>query len=263
MNGGAALRISDLPRSWKERPQLTESRSYLLGWLAGYFSADGHVSNRGQAVIYSAKKLDIAYVKDVCLTIGVRISSGSDKVRAGFPYDKRRKLYFASINIRDVPNAFWILPHHRKRAIKACKRKPFETPDWIVASTEMTARREEVFCAVVPGRRMFTLADGLITGNCPFSKKIDFQVQAEVYPDEFARTVALERNNRRFSDPESPIYLKSETKPVDQWIAAPDVNRRRVCVWCKEEIDLALHTFGDTPLYARYKEMATQKAAAR
>lgn len=92
---------------------------------------------------------------------------------------------------------------------------------------------------------------------CPFAKKIDFQVQAKAYPEEFARTVALERNNRRFSDPERPIYLKSETKPVDEWIMTPDVRRRRTCVACGREIDEALHTFGDSPLYRVYKERKT------
>lgn len=260
-NGVTALRISDLPRSWKAVPPLTESRSYLLGWLAGYFAADGHVSERGQAVIYSAQQRDIAHVKDVCLTIGVRISSGGDKSRIGFPsrYQKCRKLYFASINIRDVPEDFWIIPRHKRRVIEARRKKKHEQPDWIVETVGMTKRTEEVFCAVVPGREMFTLADGIITGNCPFAKKLDFQVQAEAYPEIFAETAALERNNRRFLDPEKPIYLNAGTKSVEDWIRTADVKRRRTCKGCGKEIDLALHTFGDTLLYAKYREIMARK----
>lgn len=106
---------------------------------------------------------------------------------------------------------------------------------------------------------MFTLADGIITGNCPFAKKLDFQVQAEAYPEIFAETAALERNNRRFLDPEKPIYLNAGTKSVEDWIRTADVKRRRTCKGCGKEIDLALHTFGDTLLYAKYREIMARK----
>jgi len=262
INGAPALRISDLPRSWKSCPPLTESRSYLLGWLSGYFAADGHVTKNGQAVIYSAKKTDIAYVKDLCLLIGVRVSSGGEKSRIGFKvYTKKRKLYFVSINIRDVPEEFWILPHHRKRIIAAREKKVHYHQDWIVESVKNTSRMEEVFCAVVPGKNMFVLADGLITGNCPFAKKMDFQVQAEVYPEEWELTVALERNNRRFNDPEKPFFMVAANKPVDEWIQTKDQKRVRICKGCGQEVDLALHVFGDTPLYAMYKALKARKEA--
>lgn len=93
---------------------------------------------------------------------------------------------------------------------------------------------------------------------CVFSKKLDFQVQAEVYPETFAQTVALERNGSGFED---GFYLNAGTKPVDEWIATKDPKRSRICKGCGKEIDLALHTFGDTPLYAKYKEMQARKAA--
>jgi hypothetical protein len=96
---------------------------------------------------------------------------------------------------------------------------------------------------------------------CPFAKKLDFQVQAEAYPKIFAETAALERNGRRFLDPEKPIYLNAGTKSVEDWIRTADVKRRRVCKGCGKEIDLALHTFGDTWLYGKYKEIMAKKGA--
>lgn len=91
---------------------------------------------------------------------------------------------------------------------------------------------------------------------CPFSKKLDFQVQAETYPKTFAETVALERNGTGF---ERGFHLNAGSKPVDEWILTKDPRRSRVCKGCGREVDLALHTFGDTPLYAKYKELQARK----
>lgn len=91
---------------------------------------------------------------------------------------------------------------------------------------------------------------------CPFAKKPDFQVQREVYPDAWQATVALERNNRRFADPKAPFYMVSKSHPIDEWVDTKTPRRERRCSWCQEEYDLALHLFGDTPLYAKYKEMS-------
>jgi len=40
---------------------------------------------------------------------------------------------------------------------------------WFVVSVKETGREEEVFCATVPQYGNFTLADGLLTGNCGFT----------------------------------------------------------------------------------------------
>ena len=100
-------------------------------------------------------------------------------------------------------------------------------------------------------------------GFCPFAKKIDFQVQAEVYPEEWELTVALERNNRRFNDPEKPFYMVAANKPVDEWIKTKDQKRVRICKGCGEVVDLALHVFGDTPLYVTYKALKEGRKAAQ
>lgn len=92
---------------------------------------------------------------------------------------------------------------------------------------------------------------------CPFSKKLDFQVQAEVYPAIFAQTVALERNGSGFA---KGFHLNAGSKPVDEWINTKSPKRERVCKGCGAEVDVALHTFGDTHLYARYQEWKLKRA---
>jgi len=96
---------------------------------------------------------------------------------------------------------------------------------------------------------------------CPFAKKMDFQVQAEVYPEDWKLTVALERNNRRFNDPEKPFFMVAANKPVDEWILTKDQKRERLCKGCGAEVDLALHVFGDTPLFKAYQDLKAKKLA--
>lgn len=56
-------------------------------------------------------------------------------------------------------------------------------------SVRKTGRQEEVFCATVPGMEMFTLADGLITGNCPNQKPAEIRTMSE---SELKRIVVME-----------------------------------------------------------------------
>ena len=67
--------VHDLPHSWKSLPCPNESLSFLLGWFAGYFAADGHVNPIGnQATIYSANIENIQFVRGICYQLGIRMS---------------------------------------------------------------------------------------------------------------------------------------------------------------------------------------------
>ena len=60
------IKVIDLPAFFKERPSLDESPSYLLGWLAGYFAADGCVAKDGTVMLNSASKDDLEFVHLLC-----------------------------------------------------------------------------------------------------------------------------------------------------------------------------------------------------
>ena len=64
--GVAYLKVVDLPAYFKDRPSLDESASYLLGWLAGYFAADGCVAEDGTVLMNSADRDDLEFVRMVC-----------------------------------------------------------------------------------------------------------------------------------------------------------------------------------------------------
>jgi hypothetical protein len=162
--------IYGLPRTWKRRPTLRESRSFLLSWLAGYFAADGSVSKSGQATLESASPKSVRFARDVASICGVRYGTILSKSRVGINQDGPSLMYRLSLDPRDLPDWFFLLGHHRQR-IKAAEAKRAKCDrDWVVESVERTGQEEEVYCAVVPERQAFALADDLMTGNCPFSR---------------------------------------------------------------------------------------------
>jgi len=164
-------RFADLPREWKILPPVDESLSVLLGWLAGYFAADGHVTKNGSAVLYSAKRSNLEFVKGLCYQLGIRVSPiVAKKRRSGgcVPDGVNNPMFGLSFSTRELPLEFWILPHHRERVeswLKNAGTKPVHS--WIVQKVEDLGESSEVFCAVVPGVEKFSLADNLLTMNCP------------------------------------------------------------------------------------------------
>ena len=53
------IMVLNLPCHYKRPPSLAWDRSYLLGWLAGYFAADGCVSKDGQCTLSSTNKSNL------------------------------------------------------------------------------------------------------------------------------------------------------------------------------------------------------------
>ena len=161
--------IYGLPRSWKCLPDIGESRAFLLSWLAGYFAADGDVSKEGQAVIRSASLESIRFARDVLAVCGFGHGMIRSRLRSGFG-GSATVLYSLTIDIRGLPRWFFLIHEHWARVESREERRCGGDRDWIVESVKATGRMEEVFCAVVPGVQAFGLADGLMTGNCPFSR---------------------------------------------------------------------------------------------
>lgn len=161
-----ALRVSDLPRFFKLKPDFSESKSYLLGWLAGYFAADGSINKDGNEIsICSSKKENVELVRDVCSIIGIGTHSiiSTQQTLNGEKFPSYR------INLMGchLPDDFFLLEEHITR-FKKNKNKESVTRYWTVRSIEETDREEEVFCATVEGKGNFVLEGNILTGNCAF-----------------------------------------------------------------------------------------------
>lgn len=158
--------VTGLPRRYKQPPSLEEDRSYLYGWLAGYFAADGCVSDRGVASLTSSVLSNLELIRNVCYIIGVGTYSIQSKIRTTNYKADEHQIFWINF-IKDTLEAdLFLIESHRQRfqeRQKGQRRKPLQ---WKIVSVERTERVEEVFCAVVPETHEFALEDNILTGNC-------------------------------------------------------------------------------------------------
>lgn len=184
-----------LPRSWKtEYPSLQESRPYLIGWLSGYFAADGCVSEDGNCILSSAFPEHLCFARSVCAVLGVGYSPLTHQDRhVVLPTGKEmdHRIYSININRHHVPVDFFWLPHHRQR-VQENADKAVRKYHWTVKSIEKTDRVEEVFCATVDGVGAFGLADSIMTGNCFLKDEPDISTVMNETAGEAEEWIALQ-----------------------------------------------------------------------
>lgn len=167
------LAVTNLPAYFKdELPPLTESLSYLYGWMAGYFAADGDVAADGCLSINSTNRRNLEYVRDLCTRIGIGTFGIREYVRTGFPDTVRPNgergytgpVYRLTLMGTDLTEEFFLLSEHRRRYVG--HTKAYERRGWVVESIEDLGEVEEVFCPVVERTHAFVLEDNILTGNC-------------------------------------------------------------------------------------------------
>lgn len=160
---GDTLTISGMPKFFTQYPDLNESPSYLYGWLAGYFAADGSIDERGSCVICSCNKKNLEYVQDILCVLGIPSESIRSQDRVSNLTNTLGTVYILNLNKNYLNENFFILSKHKKRFIE---NPPQRNDDWRVKSVEDTDRTEEVFCAVVPETECFALEGNILTHNC-------------------------------------------------------------------------------------------------
>ncbi|WP_131810466.1 LAGLIDADG family homing endonuclease [Mycolicibacter heraklionensis] len=160
--------VSALPGYFKDAPPLNESHSYLYGWLAGYFAADGCVAQGGESRISTASLEHARLVQDVCHVLGIKTGSIRSVTRRGLG-DAETALYSVGLRTRDLDEDFFLIGEHRIRAAARIARDDKghgDLADWTVVSVEPTGEVEQVYCAVVEDGQAFTLDGNIFTGNC-------------------------------------------------------------------------------------------------
>lgn len=147
----------------KALPSLDAPRAYLLGVLAGYLAADGHVAKDGTVMLNSAERRHLEWVRAAAHRLGIGTYGITTASRRGFGADDSdlHRVHFVPATLR--PELF-LLEQARQRFTEAAKR--FARLRWVVQAVEETEREEEVFCAEVPGEHAFALEDNILTGNC-------------------------------------------------------------------------------------------------
>ncbi len=161
---GRQLLVYHLPAFFKQPPPLAESVSYLYGWLAGYFAADGCVSESGTLMLNCASRETLEHVRAVCTRLGIGTYGVTEQVRVGFEGREPSSLFRIILASSDLTEQFFLLDKHRFRFNSV--DKAYERRGWVVKEIAETDRVEEVFCAVVNDGHAFVLEDNILTGNC-------------------------------------------------------------------------------------------------
>ena len=154
----------DLPGGFKQRPSLDESPAYLVGWLAGYFAADGCVAKDGTVMLNSASREDLEFVRLLGLRVGIGTYGVTEQLRQGLPGRALSSIFRIHFINEDLTEDFFLLREHRARFV--ARRRSGRDVGGSSASVEPTDRVEEVYCAFVPGEHAFALEDNILTGNC-------------------------------------------------------------------------------------------------
>lgn len=170
-----SIRVSNLPGFFKKQmPDLDESYSYLLGFMAGWFAADGHADAKGSCTITSVDRDQLEYARTICDRLGIitySLYEAKHVSRIGSDGKQHTSQKWSSwmlpLDSRTLSESFFLIDYHRDNWVKSGgKDKQRDRKNWIIDSVEVSDRFEEVYCAVVPGTHKFALEDHLMTGNC-------------------------------------------------------------------------------------------------
>ena len=148
--GVKGVRVHHLPRAFKSPPSLEEGSSYLYGWLAGYFAADGSMSTSNQPIFTSVSRQNLEMVELVCARLGIA-TYGIRRKPLKTAWARSEWVYQIQLLTGHLRESFFLIEEHRQRFVRASDRGAM---GWTVASVEETGRIEEVFCAVVPRRHL-------------------------------------------------------------------------------------------------------------
>lgn len=154
------------PGEWKSLPSIEETPELLLGWLAGYFAADGCVDTNGMPSLSSAFREHLEFVKDVCWKLGMVAYTITEQVRdvtpsSGYTYNDH-SIFQIKFDRASFPETFYL----REKHISRKKPAAYARLRWRVMSVTPTSNVGPVYCAVVPNHHEFVLDDYVLTGNC-------------------------------------------------------------------------------------------------
>ncbi len=160
-------------------PRLSEPLSYLYGWLAGYFAADGCVDDLGRCTLTSTKKEYLEFARDVLCVLGMPANEIRFQDRVSNLTGDDGRVYILTLSSEYLREDFFILPSHKDRWVKASAGQRKHRA-WIVKSVEDTGIVDNVYCAVTEGTGSFTLEGNVLTHNC-FAYDIEELVKRGLY----------------------------------------------------------------------------------
>lgn len=153
---------SGLPNYFRKLPDIRENKSYLYGWLAGYFAADGHITEDGSVMICSSKMFDIVFIKDVCGVLGIGCTEITQQTVISNLTNKEHTMYKCFIHKNHLSEDFFLLEKHKEKFNQTDKAPS----RWKVISVKETQEIENVYCAEVPDTESFVIEGNILSMNC-------------------------------------------------------------------------------------------------
>ncbi len=155
--------VTGLPYNWKELPSFEYNKHYIYGFLAGWFAADGSVSETGTLTLSNKNYDTLLYAKGLFSKLDIYCGPISLS-REVNPFDgSTSTLYRITIHRENLNPEFLLLSKHKERWSEYNKEQ-----FWKVLSVSEVKYREEVWCVVEPEFEEFTLSNGILTKNCAF-----------------------------------------------------------------------------------------------
>ena len=155
-----------MPKYFNQLPNLTETPSYLYGWLSGYFAADGCIDNKGRCTIASVNRDNLEFVRDVLCVLGMPVNEIRQQTRISNLTNTESTIYILTLSSDYLKEDFFILPEHKARFSDYLRNNDRKKRNWIVKSVENTGAVDDVYCAVAYDTHSFTLDNNVLTHNC-------------------------------------------------------------------------------------------------
>jgi len=157
--------VRNCPRSWAQIPTSPDDVSYIYGFLAGYFAADGCVAETGSCSVSSARRSELEEVRRLFQAVGVRVgdirlSSTSSN------YSDERELWTMTPHLHDLWDGFFLRTDHRERWSNR-GQEPKRKYARVLHIED--AGDQRVLCAVVPDYEQFVIDGFVLTSNCAFT----------------------------------------------------------------------------------------------
>ncbi len=164
----AQIRIYGLPSNWKCLPNKHATPSYLRGFIAGWFAADGSV---GRNISLACRdRSALVWLQDVAPRAGLAVSTAigkhNSKEHGSF---KASVHYTIGLTKTTLNEDFFVLPDKKAKSAKSKKY-------WKIVDVAETDLCEPVYCVQEPRGQHFVLEGNILTHNCTITYRSDEMV---------------------------------------------------------------------------------------
>lgn len=236
------------PEYFRQLPKLTETPSYLYGWLSGYFAADGCVDTKGRCTISSVQYENLEFVRDVLCVLGMPVNEIRYQDRISNLTENNSRIYTLTLSDEYLKDDFFIRPIHKERFNKSKERK---NRSWIVQQVQDTGIVDDVYCAVVEGTQSFTLDNNILTHNCFAYDITDLTEKGLFFLDETFNAKPPKHLTTLIDFIKE--YINFASNRTSGAVGLPNIIPYMYFLW-KEDVDsdyLGIKSSGQTERYAR------------